>query len=60
MELFSYKRGAGAYADICFGSGSWKEFALYCLVGLGEVIAFGIFLLALLTYIHSTQKKVTV
>jgi len=30
---------------------------LYCVVGLGEMIAFGIFLLSLLTYINLERKK---
>jgi len=55
--LLIYNEGADAYADICFGRGSERNARLYCLVGLGELIAFGIFLLALLSYIHSIQKK---
>ena len=33
---------------------------MYFTITLGELLALGTFLLLLLTYIHSTQKKVTV
>ena len=43
--------------SICFERNSERSPTLYCTVGLGDLMTFGIFLLTLLTYINSTQKK---